>query len=173
MTHLPEENLDQGRGPRVATVGVHDLVHLVVPGDFLLGAHGEPSIDGSGDVAKTPRVDLESFGHVVGDAHEFREDEWALLGPFLGNDELHRCGVHTITKRGDEGEVGNGQEGVEFVLFDGLVVMMDGNEIERTVLSVDVSDEFGHLMLQFWRICQGGRGDLNEDDLSNPLRVVL
>ena len=50
---------------------------------------------------------------------------------------------------------------------------MDGNEVQRAVLSIDVSDEFGDLTLQFRRICQGGRGDLDKDDLSNPLRVVL
>jgi hypothetical protein len=122
---------------------------------------------------RTPWVDLKSLGHVVRNTHEFGEDEWALLGPFLCNDELHRCGVHTVTERGDEGEVSDGQEGVELVLLDGLVVMVDGNEVQRTILSVDVSDEFGHLTLQFWRICQGGRGNLDKDDLSDPLWVIL
>lgn len=76
---------------------------------LLLGAHGETAVDCGGDVTKTPWVDLKGLRHVVGNAHEFGEDEWTLLGPFLGNDELHRCGVHTITERGDEGKVSGGQ----------------------------------------------------------------
>lgn len=173
MTHLLEKHSNQGRSPRVATVGIHNLIHLVVPLSLLLRAHGETSIDCSGDVTKVPRIDLESFRHIVRDTHKFGEDERTLLGPFLRNDELHRCSVHTITERSDEGEVCNRQEGVELVLLDGLVVMVDGNEVQRTILSVDVSNELRYLMLQFWRVCQGRRGNLNENDLSDPLRVVL
>lgn len=154
-------------------MGIHDLVHLVVPLSLLLWAHREPPIDRSSDIPKTPRVDLESFRHVVRDTHEFGEDERALLGALLCNDELHRCGVHAITERGDEGEIGDRQEGIELVFLDGLVVMVDGDEVQRTILSVDMSDELGHLMFQFRRICQGGGCDLDENDLSNPLWVVL
>ena len=172
-THLLQKHLDQVRTPRMTGVEVDDLVHLVVPLSFLLWAHGEATVDCSGDITETPWVDLESLRHVVRNAHEFGEDERTLLGLFLGNNELHRCGIHTITERGDEGEVGDGQEGVEFVLFYRLVVMVDGNEVQRTVLSVDVSDELGYLTLQFWRVCQGRRSDLDKDDLSNPLWIIL
>ena len=171
--HLLEKHLGQVCSPRVTSVYIHDLVHLVVPLGLLLWAHSESSVDCGGDVTEVPWVDLESLRHVVGNAHEFGEDERALLGPFLCNDELHRCGVHAITERGDESEVSDGQEGIEFVLLDGLVVMVDGNKVQRTILSVDVSNELGNLTLQFWRIRQGGRGNLDENDLSNPLRVVL
>ena len=172
-THLLKEHIDQVRSPRVTGVDVHDLVHLVVPLSLLLCGHRESAVDRVGDVTKVPWVDLKSLRHVVRNTHEFGEDEWALLGPFLSDDELHRCGVHTVTKGGDEGEISDGQEGVELVLLDGLVIMVDGNEVQRTILSVDVSDELGHLTLQFWRIRQGGRGDLDEDYLSDPLREVF
>lgn len=152
---------------------VHDLVHLVVSLGLLLWAHSKSSIDRCGDITEVPWIYLKSLRHVVRNAHEFGEDEWALLGPFLRNDEFHRCSVHAITERGDKGEISDGQEGVEFVLLDGLMVMVDGDKVQRTVLSVDVSDELGNLTLQLRRICQGGRGDLNENDFSDPLRVLL
>lgn len=130
VTHLFEEHLDQVGTPRVTCVEVDDLVHLIVSLSLLLGAHRETAVDCGGDVTKTPWVDLESLGHVVGNTHKFGEDEWALLGPFLGNDELHRCGIHAVTERGDEGEISGGQEGVEFIPADRLVVMVDGNEVQ-------------------------------------------
>ena len=172
-THLLEKHLDQDRSPGVTSVDVHDLVHLVMPLSLLLWAHRKSAVDRGGNVTKGPWVDLESFRHVVRNAHEFGEDEWTLLGPFLRDDELHRCGVHPVTERGDEGKVSNGQEGVELVFLDGLVIVMDGNEVQRAILSVNVSNDLRHLALQFWRIRQGGRGDLNENDLSYPLWVVL
>ena len=171
--HLLQKHLDQVRTPRMTGVEIHDLVHLVVPLGFLLWVHREAAVDSSGDIAKTPRVDLEGLRHVVRNAHELGEDEWALLCIFLGNDEFHRCGVHTITERGDEGKVSDGQQGVELVLFNRLMVMVDGNEVQRAVLSVDVSDEFRYLTLQFRRVCQGGRSDLDKDDLPNPLWIIL
>ena len=87
---------------------IHDLVHLVVPLSLLLWAHRKSAMNGRGDIAKVPRVDLESLRHIVRNTHKFGKNERTLLGPFLCNDELHRCSVHTVTERGDEGKVGNG-----------------------------------------------------------------
>ena len=154
-------------------MGINDLVHLVVSGSFLLWAHSEAAMDCSGNVAKTPRVDLKSLRHVVGNAHEFGEDEGTLICPFLSNDELQRGGVHAITERSDEGEICNRQECVKLVGLDGLMIVVDGNEVQGAVLSVDVSHELGHLSLEFWGVCQGGRGDLDKDNLSDPLWVIL
>lgn len=50
---------------------------------------------------------------------------------------------------------------------------MDGNEVQRTVLSVDVSDKLGYLTLQFRRVCQGRRSDLDKDNLPDPLRIIF
>ena len=147
VAHLFQEHLDQIRGPRMAGVEIHDLVHLVVPLSFLLRAHREATVDRSSDITKTPWVNLESLRHVVRNTHEFGENDRALLGLFLGNHELHRCSVHTITEGCDECKVSDGQEGVELVLLDRLVVMVNGNKVEGTVLSVDMSDNLGHLTL--------------------------
>ena len=51
--------------------------------------------------------------------------------------------------------------------------MVDGNEVKRAVLSVDVRNELGHLTLKLGRVGQSGRRDLDEDDVADPLRVVL
>lgn len=131
----------------MTSVEIDDLVHVVMPLSFFLWAHRETLVDCGGDITETPWVDLESLRHVVRNAHKFGEDKWALLGPFLGDNELHGRGIHTITERGDEGKVSDGQKGVKLVFFDRLVVMVDGNEVQRTELSVDVSDKLGDLTL--------------------------
>jgi hypothetical protein len=51
-THLLEKHLDQVRGPRVTSVDIHDLVHLVVPLSLLLWAHRESAVDRGGDVTE-------------------------------------------------------------------------------------------------------------------------
>ena len=50
---------------------------------------------------------------------------------------------------------------------------MNGNEVQRTVLAVDVRDELRDLALKLWRVRERGRGDLDEDHVADPLRVVL
>ena len=65
VTHLFQEHLGQSRGPRVTSVEIHDFVHLIVPLSLLLWTHREATVDRSGDIAKTPRVDLEGLRHVV------------------------------------------------------------------------------------------------------------
>ena len=50
---------------------------------------------------------------------------------------------------------------------------MHGNEIERTVLSIDVGHKFGDLTLELGRVGQGGGRHLDQDNVANPLRVVL
>lgn len=154
-------------------VDVHHFEHLVVPLLLLLWAHGQTTVDGSRYVAQIPRVDLESFGHVVGDAHEFGEDERTLFGPLLRDHKLHGSGVHAVSKRGDESEISDGEEGVEFVLLDRLVVMVNGNEIQRPVLAIDVGYQFGDLTFQLGRVGESRRGDLDQDDLSDPFGEVL
>ena len=51
--------------------------------------------------------------------------------------------------------------------------MVDGDEVQAPVLAVDVRDELGDLALEARRVGQGGGGDLDEDDLPSPLRIVL
>ena len=51
--------------------------------------------------------------------------------------------------------------------------MVHRDEVERAVLAVDVRDELGHLALELRRVRHGARRDLDEDDVPDPLRVVL
>ena len=51
--------------------------------------------------------------------------------------------------------------------------MMHRDEVQRSVLAVDVRDELRHLALELRRVRQRGGRDLNEDDVADPLRVVL
>lgn len=54
---------------------------------------------------------------------------------------------------------------------DILVVHRD--EIKRTILAVDVRDELRHLPLELRGVGQRGRRHLDENDISDPLRVLL
>ena len=51
--------------------------------------------------------------------------------------------------------------------------MMHRDEVQRSVLAVDVRDELRHLALELRRVRERGRRDLDEDDVADPLRVVL
>ena len=55
--------------------------------------------------------------------------------------------------------------------LDALVV--DGDEVQRTELSVDVRDKLGYLTLQLRRVGKSGRSNLDQNDVADPLRVVL
>lgn len=51
--------------------------------------------------------------------------------------------------------------------------MMHGYEIQTSVLSIDMCDQFRHLTLQFGRIRECRRSYLDKDDLSLPFRVIM
>ena len=53
----------------------------------------------------------------------------------------------------------------------GYSLVMYGNEIQSTELAVDLSNELRDLMLKTRGVGEGGRGDLDQDDVSNPLGV--
>ena len=55
--------------------------------------------------------------------------------------------------------------------LDALVV--DGDEVQRTELSVDVRDKLRHLTFELRRVGQRRRRNLDKDDIPNPLRVIL
>lgn len=141
---------------------------------------------------EVPRIDLQSLSHIARDTHKLRQHEWALLALFLCEHEFHTGSVHAVSKRSDHSKIGDTEEGIEFVLLDGLVtsrgsismrnsggertddvLMMNWNEIKRTIFAVDMGYDLGDLPLEFWRIRKCRRRDLNENNISNPLRVVL
>lgn len=51
--------------------------------------------------------------------------------------------------------------------------MVHRNEVERPVFAVDMRDKLGHLALELGRVGERGRRHLDEDDVPDPLRVVL
>ena len=113
---------------------------------------------GSSTHPKIPGVDLEgSFGHGVADSHELAHHERTGrtlatrdLGNFLlAKHKLHASRVHSISEWCDESEISHGEEGVEFVLLDVLMVVVYGNKVERAVFSIDMRDQLGHLALEF------------------------
>ena len=139
---------------------------------------------------EVPRVHLHGVRHVARDAHEFRQHERALLRPLLCEDELHRRRVHAVAQRRDHTEVSDGKQSVELVLLYRLVavgnlvntvmhnkrrdiLVMHRDEVERTILAVDMRDELRHLPLELRRVGQCGRRHLDEDDVPDPLRIVL
>ena len=48
---------------------------------------------------------------------------------------------------------------------------MARDEVEAAKLAVDLRDELADLLLQLRRVGEGWRGDLDHDDLADPLRV--
>ena len=53
------------------------------------------------------------------------------------------------------------------------VLVMHRDEVQRTVLAVDVRNEFRNLTLELGRVCQRGRSDLDKDNVPNPLWVIV
>lgn len=51
--------------------------------------------------------------------------------------------------------------------------MVHGNEVQGTVLSVDVRDELRDLSLKLGGIRERGRRDLDKDNFALPLWIVL
>ena len=93
------------------------------------------------------------------------------MGLFLAYDVFHACRVHAIAKRGDKSEIGDTQERVELVFFDHLMtirrqgvsslrtritlfheLVMDRNEVKRTIFAIDVCNQLRNLSFQFGRI---------------------
>ena len=50
---------------------------------------------------------------------------------------------------------------------------MHRDEVERTILAVDMRNELRYLPLELRRVRQRGRRDLDENDIPDPLRVIL
>lgn len=50
---------------------------------------------------------------------------------------------------------------------------MDRDEVQTSIFTIDVRNEFADLPLKLGRVRQGGRGDLDHDNIANPLREIL
>ena len=53
------------------------------------------------------------------------------------------------------------------------ILMMNGDEIQRAVLSVNVRDELRNLTLQLGRVGKSRGCDLDEDNMADPLGIIL
>ena len=52
-------------------------------------------------------------------------------------------------------------------------LVMYRNKIQASILAINMCDELRHDALKFGRVCEGRRGDLDHDDISDPFGVVL
>jgi hypothetical protein len=76
--------------------------------------------------SEVPRVHKQCFFHVLADTHEFGQNAGALLRLVLRDNELHAGRVHPVAERRDNGQIGNAEEGVEFIFLQGLVTARTG-----------------------------------------------
>jgi hypothetical protein len=94
----------------------------------------------------------------------------------LTRDVLVGDQVHPVPRRGDETSVRKGVHGGKLVHGHAGVHEMDRHEFDGSKLSVDSSDElFGHApqVLVFFDVLPRGNGELDEDDLADPLGVLV
>jgi hypothetical protein len=110
----------------------------------------------------------------------------------LSDDKLHRCRIHAIAQRGNHTKVGGREQGIELVLFDGLmatsgksespdderetrinVLMVYRDEIQATILAIDGAHELADLSFEFGRVGKSRGCNLNKDDSTYPLGVVM
>src|SRR6267142_1488219 len=85
--------------------------------------------------------------------------------------------------------VSSREQGIELVLFDGLMAtsgksvlfqLFDSgraewrcNEIQATILAIDTAHELANLSFEFERVGKCRRSNLNKDDSTYPLKVVV
>jgi hypothetical protein len=181
-TNVLEQLLDNGSSPGVTGVADNRLVKLGVAHVLLLVGHGQTLVDGVSDTKQVVRVDLESLRKARGGTHELRENQRRLVGLVLAENKLHRGGVHAVTETGDQGKVGNREQGKVLVALNSLVATVSSvdegyllvvhwSEVKRTVGAVDVADKLGNEALKLGGLGESWGSDLNEDDLATPLGV--
>ena len=138
------EQLSQDRpGPSVTSVAGDTFEELSVFLLFLLFGHVQSVVDSLGDTEQVVRVDLKSRVERSGGAHELRKDQRRFVSLILTEDELHRRGVHAVSQRGDQSEVGHRQEAEVLVALDGLVAMVSADSRTHKCKRARTSDEPG------------------------------
>ena len=196
-TDVFEDLLQERSGPVVTGVALDAVHHARVPLFLFSVGHVQTLVDRMGDTEQVVRVDLQGRGKGRSGTHEFGQDERRLVRLVLTEDKLHRRGVHTVTERSDEGQIGSREQTKVFVSVDSLMatgewqcavlvsvrfyrkdassdlLVMNGSVVKSTVSTVDVADELGDLGLEVGLLGQGRGGDLDEDDLAPPFRVDL
>jgi hypothetical protein len=88
---------------------------------LLFGRHGQAFVDGICNTEEIVGIDGQGGLERGRSSHELGEDKGRLVGLVLTKCEFHRGGVHTVSERSDEREVGDGEETEVFVSVDGLV----------------------------------------------------
>ena len=51
--------------------------------------------------------------------------------------------------------------------------MVHRNKVQATILAIDAAHKLADLAFEFWRVGKSGGCNLNEDDSTYPLRVVV
>ena len=108
-------------------------------------------------------------------AGELRQDEHAV--PLrLARDEFEGDQVRPIAQRGDEHDVRAEVQRAQLLERHRLVEIMDRHVLERAERPVDARDELMHVgakLLESSDLGARRNGDLKQDDLAAPLRVLL
>jgi hypothetical protein len=141
--------------------------------------------------SEIPRVNKKCVVHVLTDTHELTKNARVFPGVVLCDNVLHAGRVHAVAQGGDDSEVCDAQKCVELVFLESLmakrqfklaldgvprqidVLVVDGDEIQASILSIDVSNELTNHALEFGGVGKSGTRYLDHDDVADPLRVIL
>jgi hypothetical protein len=84
--------------------------------------------------------------------------------------------IHAISSRSDQTSFPNGIQGTQLVKRDGLMHKVNRHEFDGAESSIDPSNQLvdgSPQRLVLFHVLSRRNGDLNQDDLSNPLGVLL
>lgn len=181
--------------------GIHGKSLVDCSGDVLMIANTDKRVSyvrkgirGRGKVcthSEIPRVNKKCVVHVLTDTHELTKNARVLPGVVLRDNVLHAGRIHAVAQGGDDSEVCDAQKCVELVFLKSLmakrqfklalasvrrqvdVLVVHGDEIQASVLSIDVSNELTNHALKLGGVGKSGTRHLDHDDVADPLRVVL
>lgn len=157
------------------------------------GSHRDCGVNGIRRLGRVPGVDDEGAVEGVSGAGELGEDEDSmsllLAGDVLVRDlkssasvgrlawgSLGTHQVHPIASRGDEASVADGVERAQLVERDAAVHKVNRHELDRPEATIDPPDKLvdrGAKVLVLLDVLARGNGDLDEDHLADPFRVLV
>ena len=120
-------------------------------------------------------VDDQTSVQTLGGTGKLGQDHDSVLLD-LTRDVLVGDQVHPISSRGDETSIRQCVHGRELIHGYTGVHEMNGHEFDRSELTVDTSDElFRHAsqVLVLFDVLSRRNGELDEDDLADPFRVLV
>lgn len=129
-------------------------------------------VDDSGHSLIVPGVDHHGATKTSCSACELAQDERTMV-LLLAHDVLERGRVHAISDRRDQTNISDRQQGVVLVTVNMLVVVVHGSKVERAICTINVGNQLGNLGFQLSVLDQRRRRDLDHDNLSLHLGVVV